>query len=113
MHILNCFENKSDTYHDTWTHYLMEQDPLLLKDQADGMDVVAAGKVEALEKKRMGPLGPGSSRSGFRYFMSGTCGTRDIISLVILGLGDNKLISKLKSKYFLEKFMQFFKYIII
>jgi hypothetical protein len=30
MHIFKGFENQSDTYHDTWTHYLMEQDPLLL-----------------------------------------------------------------------------------
>jgi hypothetical protein len=51
MHIFKCFENQSDTYHDTRTHYLMEQDPLLLKDQADGMDVAAADKVEALKKK--------------------------------------------------------------
>jgi hypothetical protein len=29
----------------------MEQDPLLLKDQVDGMDVVVADKVEALTKK--------------------------------------------------------------
>jgi hypothetical protein len=29
----------------------MEQDPLLLKDQADGMDVVVADKVEALKRK--------------------------------------------------------------
>jgi hypothetical protein len=29
----------------------MEKDPLLLKDQADGMDVVVADKVEALKKK--------------------------------------------------------------
>jgi hypothetical protein len=27
---------KSDTYHDTWTNYLMEQEPLLIQDQADG-----------------------------------------------------------------------------
>jgi hypothetical protein len=33
----------------------MEQDPLLLKDQADGMDAVAADKVEALKKKKDGP----------------------------------------------------------
>jgi hypothetical protein len=51
MHIFKCFENQSDTYHDTRTHYLMEQDPLLLKDQDDGMDVVVADKVEALKKK--------------------------------------------------------------
>jgi hypothetical protein len=51
MHIFKCFENQSDTYHDTQTHYLMEQDPLLLKDQVDGMDAVAVDKVEALKKK--------------------------------------------------------------
>jgi hypothetical protein len=33
----------------------MEQDPLLLKVQADGMDVVVADKVEALKKKKDGP----------------------------------------------------------
>jgi hypothetical protein len=48
MHIFKCFENQSDTYHDTQTHYLMEQDPFLLKDQVDVMDVVVADKVEAL-----------------------------------------------------------------
>jgi hypothetical protein len=51
MHIFRCFENQSDTYHDTQTCYLMEKDPLLLQDQADGMDVVAADKMEALKKK--------------------------------------------------------------
>jgi hypothetical protein len=54
MHIFKCFENQSDTYHDTHTHYLMEKDPLLLKDQADGMDAATADKVEAL-KKNDGP----------------------------------------------------------
>jgi hypothetical protein len=29
----------------------MEQDPLLLKDQADGMDATVADKMEALKKK--------------------------------------------------------------
>jgi hypothetical protein len=58
MHIFKCFENQSDTYHDTQTHYLMEKDPLLLKDQADGMDVVVADKVEALKKK----YGPSRAR---------------------------------------------------
>jgi hypothetical protein len=29
----------------------MEKDPLLLKDQADGMDVAAADKVEVLKKE--------------------------------------------------------------
>jgi hypothetical protein len=51
MHIFKCFENQRDTYHDTQTHYLMEQDPLLLKDQADGMDVVVADRMEVLKKK--------------------------------------------------------------
>jgi hypothetical protein len=50
MHIFKCFENQSDTYHDTRTHYLMEQDPLLLQDQVDGMDVVVADRMEALNK---------------------------------------------------------------
>ena len=58
MHIFKCFENQSDTYHDTRTHYLMEQDPLLLKDQADGMDVVVVDKVEALKMK----YGPSRAR---------------------------------------------------
>jgi hypothetical protein len=51
MHIFKCFENQSDTYIDTWTHYLMEQDPLLLQNQADGMDVATVDKMEALKKK--------------------------------------------------------------
>jgi hypothetical protein len=51
MHIFKCFENQSDTYHDTQTHYLMEQDPLLLKDQVDGMDAATADKMEVLKKK--------------------------------------------------------------
>ena len=51
MYIFKCFENQSDTYHDTRTHYLMEKDPLLLKDQVDGMDVVAADRMEGLKKK--------------------------------------------------------------
>jgi hypothetical protein len=33
----------------------MEKDPLLLKDQANGMDVVSVDKVEALKKKKDGP----------------------------------------------------------
>ena len=39
------------TYHDTRTHYLMEQDPLLLQNQVDGMDVVAAYRMGVLKKK--------------------------------------------------------------
>jgi hypothetical protein len=88
MHISKCFENQSDTYHDTQTHYLMEQDPFLLKDQADVMDVDAIDKVEVVKKKRMGPPRPSSSRSGSRCSMSMTFGPRNIISLVIPKLGD-------------------------
>ena len=60
MHIFKCFENQSDTYHDTQTHYLVEQDLLLLQYQAGGMDTAAADKWAAL-KKIGGPLGPCSS----------------------------------------------------
>jgi hypothetical protein len=49
--IFKCFENQSDTYHDTQTHYLMEKDPLLLQDQADGMDVVVVDRWDALKKR--------------------------------------------------------------
>jgi hypothetical protein len=55
MHIFKCFEDQSDTYHDTQTHYLMEQDPFLLQDQAKVMDVVVADKVEVLKKRKDGP----------------------------------------------------------
>jgi hypothetical protein len=89
MHIFKGFEDQSDTYHDTRTHYLMEQDPSLLQDQAEVMDVVAADKVEALKEEKMGPPGPCSSRSGSQYSMSRTCGPRDIISLVIHKVGEN------------------------
>jgi hypothetical protein len=42
----------------------------------------------------MGPLGPGSSQYGSRYSMSRTCGPRDIISLVIPRLGDNRCLCR-------------------
>jgi hypothetical protein len=57
MHIFKGFEDQSDTYHDTRTHYLMEQDPSLLQDQAEVMDVVVADKVEALKGRKDGPSG--------------------------------------------------------
>jgi hypothetical protein len=53
------------------------------------MDVVV-DKVEVLYKKRMGPPGPCSSRSSSQYSMSRTCGPRDIISLVIPRLCNNR-----------------------
>jgi hypothetical protein len=67
----------------------MEQDPFLLQDQADVMDVVVADKVGVLKNERMGPPGPCSSRSDSWYSMSQTFGPREIISLVIPRLGDN------------------------
>jgi hypothetical protein len=55
MHIIKGFEDQSDTYHDTWTHYLMEQDPLMLQDQAKVEDLFVVEKVEALKKRKYGP----------------------------------------------------------
>jgi hypothetical protein len=55
MHIFKGFEDQSDTYHDTRTHYLMEQEPSLIEDKAEVMDVVAAEKVEALKGRNDGP----------------------------------------------------------
>jgi hypothetical protein len=55
MHIFKGFEDQSDTYHDTRTHYLMEQDPSLLQDQAEVMDATATDRVEALKGRKDGP----------------------------------------------------------
>ena len=55
MHIFKGFEDQSDTYHDTWSHYLMEQEPSLIHDQAAVMDVVAADKVEVIKGRKYGP----------------------------------------------------------
>jgi hypothetical protein len=54
MHIFKGSEDQSGTYHDTRTHYFMEQEPSLIQKQAV-MDVVAADKVEALEGRKDGP----------------------------------------------------------
>jgi hypothetical protein len=43
------FEDQSDTYHDTWTHYLMEQEPSLIQDQAGGDGCVEREKRWALQ----------------------------------------------------------------
>jgi hypothetical protein len=40
----------------------------------------------------MGPPGPGLNQYVSRYSMSRTCGPRDIISLVIPRIGDNKAL---------------------
>jgi hypothetical protein len=55
MHIFKGFEDQSDTYHDTRAHYLMEQDPSLLQDQAEVMDVAVVDKLEALKGRKQGP----------------------------------------------------------
>jgi hypothetical protein len=55
MHIFKGFEDQSDTYHDTRTHYLMEQDLSLLQDQVEVMDAAAVDKVEALKGRKDGP----------------------------------------------------------
>jgi hypothetical protein len=55
MHIFKGFEDQSDRYHDTRTHYLMEQEPFLIQDQVEVMDVVAADKVEELKGRKDGP----------------------------------------------------------
>jgi hypothetical protein len=55
MHIFKGFEDQSDTYHDTRTHYLMEQEPSPILDQAEVMDVTVADKVEVLKRKKDGP----------------------------------------------------------
>jgi hypothetical protein len=60
-YIFKGFEDQSDTYHDTQTRYLMEQDPFLLQDQAEVRDASTADKVEALKNERMEPPGPCSS----------------------------------------------------
>ena len=51
MHIFKGFEDQSDTYHDTQTHYLMEQDLLLLQDQAGGMDAFVLDRWVSLKKR--------------------------------------------------------------
>jgi hypothetical protein len=38
--IFKCFKYQSDTYNDTWTHYLMEQDLLPSRTRPGVMDVV-------------------------------------------------------------------------
>ena len=36
MHTFNGFDDQSDTYYDIRTNYLMEQEPSLMQDQAEG-----------------------------------------------------------------------------
>jgi hypothetical protein len=55
MHIFKGFEDQSDTYHDTRTHYLMKQEPSQIHDQSEVLDVVVANKVEVLKGRKYGP----------------------------------------------------------
>jgi hypothetical protein len=46
---------KHDTYHDTWTNYLMEQESSLMQVQADGDGCAAADRTNLAKKKKDGP----------------------------------------------------------
>ena len=80
MHIFKGFEDQSDTYHDTRTHYLMEQEPSLTQDQAGGGGCCCCWQSRGTDREKMGPPGPCLSRSHSQYSMSRTCGPQDIIS---------------------------------
>jgi hypothetical protein len=54
--MFKCLKYQSDTYHDTWTHYLMEKDPLPCGNQVGVVDV-DAGDVYDASMKRRAPLG--------------------------------------------------------
>ena len=46
---------KHDTYHDTWTNYLMEQEPSWYKTTPMVMDVDVADRTSLVKKKKDGP----------------------------------------------------------
>ena len=46
---------KSDTYHDTWTNYLMEQEPSPIQDQDDGDGCCCANKTNLTKEEKDGP----------------------------------------------------------
>ena len=46
---------KHDTYHDTLTNYLMEQESSLMQVQVMVMDAVAADRTNLAKKKKDGP----------------------------------------------------------
>ena len=67
---------------------LFEQIKMLKEEKSKKED---KNKVEKSDKEeKMGPPELCSSQSGSRYSMSRTCGPRDIFSLVIPKLGDNR-----------------------
>jgi hypothetical protein len=55
MHTFNGFDDQSETYHDTWTNYLMEKETSLTQDQAMVVDTVVAEKIKVLEERKGGP----------------------------------------------------------
>jgi hypothetical protein len=57
---------KSDTYHDTWTNYLMEQEPLLIRDQSNGDGCCCCSLL--LRQKMMGEK-DGPSRAMLRSIL--------------------------------------------
>ena len=55
MHIFKGFDDQSDTYHDIWTNYLMEQEPSLTQNQADGDGCCCCWQDEDAGKRKGGP----------------------------------------------------------
>jgi hypothetical protein len=55
MHIFKGFEDQSDTYHDTWTHYLVEQEPSLTQDEANGDGCCCCWQGRGAEGRKDGP----------------------------------------------------------
>ena len=46
---------KSDTYHDTWTNYLMEKESYTIQAKSMVMDVVVADKTNLIKEEKDGP----------------------------------------------------------
>jgi hypothetical protein len=46
---------KYDTYHDTWTNYLMEQESSPIQVQTEGDGATAADRTTLMKKKKDGP----------------------------------------------------------
>ena len=52
MHIFKGFDDQNDAYHDTRTHYVMEQEPSLTQDQADGDGCCCYRQDESDERRK-------------------------------------------------------------
>jgi len=50
FNMFKCFKNRSNTYHDTRTYYLLEQDSLPFQDQAGVMNTAAGDMWTTLKK---------------------------------------------------------------